>query len=117
MEDFNQIMASIMEAIDNAPEGTNVEEIIMQKTMELGLSADGQKELAETNSYLDAYNDMYAKLQNAKSNHEPRTTWLSNELTSIAQKYSLTDEQEEELIKTVEKACKEEEKEILMEKE
>ena len=39
MEDFNQIMASIMEAIDNAPEGTNVEEIIMQKTVELGLSA------------------------------------------------------------------------------
>ena len=71
-----------------------------QMYQELGISEEGKKTFQETNSYLEAYDEMYAKLQAAKEEDEylTRKEWLQNELLAIADKHQLTDEQDKTIL-------------------
>ena len=106
MESFDSILASILKSIEDNP-SSNVDEVIAAKMTELGLSAEGQATLAETNACLEAYHEMYSKLQAAKAEGESRNSWVQEELLQIANKHNLSDEQAEQLVADVAKACEE----------
>lgn len=106
MESFDSILASILKSIEGNP-SSNVDEVIAAKMSELGLSAEGQATLAETNACLEAYHEMYSKLQAAKAEGESRNSWVQEELLQIANKHNLSDEQAEQLAADVAKACEE----------
>ncbi len=106
MQTFDEILSSILKAIESNPT-MNVDDVIAAKMQELGLSAEGQKTLAETNAYLDAYNEMYAKLQAAKAEGETRASWVQDEMLQIADKHNLSDEQKQQLISDIAAQCEE----------
>jgi len=116
MESFDSILASILKSIEGNP-SSNVDEVIAAKMTELGLSAEGQKTLAETNACLEAYHEMYSKLQAAKAEGESRNSWVQEELLQIANKHNLSDEQAEQLVADVAEACEKELKTTLTEGE
>ena len=107
MESFDSILASILKSIEDNP-SSNVDEVIAAKMSELGLSTEGQTTLAETNACLEAYHEMYSKLQAAKAEGESRNSWVQEELLQIANKHNLSDEQAEQLVADVAKACEKE---------
>ena len=104
MESFDSILTTILKSIESNP-NQDVDEVIASKMSELGLSAEGQKKLEETNSYLEAFNEMFAKLQAAKQDGESRNSWVQDELLLIADKHHLSDEQKEQFIADVAAAC------------
>ena len=106
METFESILASILKSMEENP-SSDVDEVIATKMSELGLSAEGQATLAETNACLEAYHEMYSKLQAAKAEGESRNSWVQDELLQIANKHNLSDEQAEQLVADVAKACEE----------
>lgn len=104
MDKFDEILTAVLKSIEDNP-SSNVDEVIAAKVAEMGLSSEGMAKLAETNSYLEAYNEMYEKLQLAKSEGDSRTSWLQDELLAIADKHHLTDEQKEQLVEEVSDKC------------
>ena len=106
MESFDSILASILKSIEDNP-SSNVDEVIAAKMSELGLSEEGQTTLAETNACLEAYHEMYSNLQAAKAEGATRNQWVQEELLQIANKHNLSDEQAEQLVADVAKACEE----------
>ena len=104
MESFDNILTSILKSIESNP-NQDVDEVIASKMTELGLSTEGQKKLEETNSYLEAFNEMLSKLQAAKQEGESRNSWVQGELLLIADKHHLSDEQKEQFIADVAAAC------------
>ena len=104
MESFDSILTTILKSIESNP-NQNVDEVIASKMSELGLSAEGQKKVEETNAYLEAFNEMFAKLQTAKLKGESRNSWVQDELFLIADKHHLSDEQKEQFIADVAAAC------------
>ena len=106
MESFDSILASILKFMEENP-SSDVDEVIATKMSELGLSAEGQATLAETNACLEAYQEMFLKLQAAKKEGESRNSWVQEELLQIANKHNLSDEQAEQLVADVAKACEE----------
>ena len=113
-ETFDDILTSVLKAIESNPD-LDVDEVIASKMSELGLSAEGQKKLTETNSYLEAYEEMFAKLQAAKAEGESRSSWIQDELLLIANKYGLSESQTEQLVTDVASACDNELKTIISE--
>lgn len=107
METFETILASILKSIEENP-SSDVDEVIATKMSELGLSAEGQATLAETNACLEAYQERFLKLQAAKEEGETRNSWAQEELLQIAQKNKLSDEQTEQLVTDVAEACEKE---------
>ena len=116
MNTFEEILTSMLKAVEENP-SANVDDVIAAKVAELGLSPEGMKTLEETNSYLEAYDEMYQKLQAAKAEGESRSAWIQDELLSIGDKYNLTDEQKEALIGSISEACEKELKQTLSEGE
>ncbi len=106
MNSFDEILTSILKSVESNP-SENINEVIAEKLSEMGLSAEGQKTLEETNKYLEAYDEMYAKLQAAKTEGNSRESWIQDELLQIADKHNLSDEQKEQFISDVAKACEE----------
>lgn len=106
METFETILASILKSMEENP-SSEVDEVIATKMSELGLSAEGQATLAETNACLEAYQERFSKLQAAKAEGESRNSWVQEELLQIANKHNLSDEQTEQLVADVAKACEE----------
>ncbi len=104
MNTFDEIVTSILKSVEKNP-SKNIDEVIAEKMAEMGLSAEGQKTLAETNKYLEAYDEMYAKLLAAKAEGETRDSWIQEELLQIADKHNLSDKQKEQFISDVAKAC------------
>lgn len=104
MKSFDEILTSILKSIESNP-SSNIDEVIASKMSELGLSAEGQKILAETNSYLEAYDEMLTKLQAAKADGYSRSAWVQDELIKIANKNGLSEEQTEQFIANVAAAC------------
>ena len=104
MNTFDDLLTEILKAVEENP-SSNVDEVIAKKVAEMGLSEEGVKTLEETNSYLEAYNEMYEKLRAAKESGESRVAWIQDELLLIADKHQLTDEQKEQLIADVSAAC------------
>ena len=103
-ETFDTILTSILKAIEENP-SANIDELIKIKTTELGLSQEGQEKLDETNAYLEAYDEVYKRLQAAKEEGTVSYKWLQNELLSIGDKYNLSDENKEMLIESVSAEC------------
>lgn len=106
MNTFDEILTSILKTVEENP-AVNIDELLAAKLTELGISEEGKKTFQETNSYLEAYDEMYAKLQAAKDEDEylTRNEWLQNELLAIADKHQLTDEQKEQLISDIATQC------------
>lgn len=106
MNTFDEILTSILNTVEEDPTA-NIDELLATKLSELGISEEGMKTFQETSSYLEAYNEMYAKLQAAKEADEylTRNEWLQNELLAIADKHQLTDEQKEQLISDISTQC------------
>ena len=104
MNTFDDILTEILKAVEENP-SSNVDEVIAKKVAEMGLSEEGVKTLEETNSYLEAYNEMYEKLKAAKEENVERTKWIQKELLLIANKHQLTDEQKEQFIVDVSTSC------------
>lgn len=106
MNTFDEILTSILKTIEEEPTA-NIDELLSAKLSELGISVEGMKTFQETSSYLEAYDEMYAKLQAAKEEDEylTRNEWLQNELLAIADKHHLTDEQKEQLISDIATQC------------
>lgn len=112
METFDEILTSILKSVESNP-SLDIDEVIAQKMSELGLSEEGQKKLAETNSHLEAYDKKFSELQAAKADGDSRSSWVQDELLSIARKHGLSEEQTEQLITDVSTACENEQKETL----
>lgn len=109
MNSFDEILSSILISIEEDP-SANIDDLLAKKMNELGLSEEGIKTLAETNSYLETYHETYLKLQKAKSDEdEPATRdeWLQTEILNVADKHNLTDDQKEQLVSELSSACRE----------
>ena len=98
---FEEILDSLLKAYEKGG-GRDMDAIIADKIKELGLSKEGNKTLSETNSYLEAYEEMYQKL---KESGKPRTQWLQEELYRIAKSHNLSDEQTEQLMADFASEC------------
>ena len=97
MDEFDKILDSILDEIEKNPT-SDVDKIIATKMNELGLSEQGKALLSDTNNYLNAYDEAYAKLQQAKENGETRISWVQKSLLEIAKANNLSDEQAEQLL-------------------
>ncbi len=104
MNTFDEILNSILKSIEDNP-SIDVDEVIAQKMSEMGISDESKKTLSETNSYLEAYDEMYAKLQAAKAEGDTRREWVQEELLSIADRHHLSEEQKEKLFSDITSAC------------
>ena len=104
MNSFSEILTSILKTVEENP-SADIDELLAKKMSEMGVSEESINTLQETNSFLEAYDAMYAKLQAAKKDGDTNVEWVQGELLCIADKYNLTDEQKEELITGVSVAC------------
>lgn len=95
--EFDKILDSILSEIEKNP-SSDIDKLIVAQMEKMGLSKNGKKLLDETNSYLETYEKVYAKLQQAKESGETRTVWLQKALLEIAKTHKLNDEQTEQLI-------------------
>ena len=96
METFDQILSAILQEIEAHPDA-DIDQLLAGNMKEMKLSGQGQKLLAETNAYLNAYEEAYARLQASKQEGRSRQAWISGELMQIGDKHGLTDEQKAQL--------------------
>lgn len=104
MNKFDETLSSILKLIEENP-AADIDELVAAKMSELGVSAEAMKTLKETNSYLEAYDEMYSRLKAAQNEGKTRVVWVQNELWKIAEKHHLTDEQKEQLCSDMASAC------------
>ena len=62
MNSFDEILSSMLNIVEENP-SADIDALLASKLSELGLSDKGMKTLSETNSVLEAYDEMYRKLQ------------------------------------------------------
>ena len=104
METFDQILSAILQEIEAHPDA-DIDQLLAGKMKEMKLSGQGQKLLAETNAYLNAYEEAYARLQASKQEDRYRQAWISGELMQIGNKHGLTDEQKAQLASEFASVC------------
>lgn len=116
MNSFDEILTSILKTIEENP-SADIDQLIAVKMAEMGLSEKGQKTLSETNTYLEAYEEAFNRLQETKREGETRTAWLQEELLNISNKHELTDGQKEQLMSEISNVCQDNLKTTLTEGE
>ena len=101
MNSFDEILSSLLNIVEENP-SADIDALLASKLSKLGLSDKGMKTLSETNSFLEAYDEMYRKLQESK---DARDAWVQDMLIEIADKHNLTDEQKESFFADIAAAC------------
>ncbi len=104
MNSFDEILSSLLNIVEENP-SADIDALLASKLSELGLSDKGMKTLSETNSFLEAYDEMYRKLQESKDDGDTRDAWVQDMLIEIADKHNLTDEQKESFFADIAAAC------------
>lgn len=100
MNTFDEILKSILKTVEDNPTA-NIDGLLAAKMTELGISAENKKLQQETSRYIDAFDEMNKKLQEAKDQGVTRKQWIQDEIIAIADKHQLNDEQKEQLFNSL----------------
>ncbi len=79
---FESILESMLEELDKDP-SQDVDALIQKKMEEVGLSAEGNQMLKETNEMLACFEDEYAQLVEAKAKGQSRQSWYLQRMDTI----------------------------------
>ncbi|MDY4174305.1 MAG: hypothetical protein SOY07_03280 [Bacteroidales bacterium] len=79
---FESILESMLEELDKDP-SQDVDALIQKKMEEVGLSAEGNQMLKETNEMLASFEDEYAQLVEAKAKGQSRQSWYLQRMDTI----------------------------------
>lgn len=100
-ETFEQILNSLLKQYEENPE-QDIDALIAEKCKELGLDEKAMQFVQETNSYIDAFTEKSAELNDMKAQRQSRKRWLLREMEQITTDRS--DEEKAQIAEAVEQA-------------
>ena len=100
--EFEKILLSLLENYQNNPE-MDIEKIITEECQAQGVSEACVDKVNQANQLLDATQDKYDELAEAKKNYVSTQKWLGKEINRILDKPNLTDDEKLEITDAIQK--------------